>query len=73
MVGHTHADDDELLGDSALTYDAGANTVDVNLTGIKNLAKNRAHAIDSITVPALSVNATGEFAGGAGTHAGTTP
>ena len=64
MVGHTHASDDELLGGSTLAYDAGAGTVDVSLTGINNLTKNRAHSIESITVPGLSVNATGEFAGG---------
>ena len=68
MVGHTPAGDDEpvneLLGGSTLAYDAAANTVDVSLTGIKNLTKNRTHAIESITVPGLAVNATGEFAGG---------
>lgn len=72
MVGHTHASGDEpfneLLGDSALAYDAGAGTVDVSLTGISNLTKNRAHSIESITVPGLAVNATGEFAGGAVTE-----
>ena len=68
MVGHTPASDDEpvneLMGGSMLAYDAAAGTVDVSLTGIKNLTKNRAHAIGSVTVPELSVNATGEFAGG---------
>ena len=69
MVGHTHdADGDELLGSSTLAYAAGADTVDVSLTGINNLTKNRAHSIESITVPGLSVNATGEFAGGAATE-----
>ena len=69
MVGHTHpaGDDDpvdELLGGSTLAYDAGAGTVDVSLTGIKNLTENRPHSMEAITVPGLAVNATGEFAGG---------
>ena len=73
MVGHTHPSDDddpvdELLGGSTLAYDAGAGTVDVSLTGIKNLTENRPHSIEAITVPGLAVNATGEFAGGAVTE-----
>lgn len=72
MVGHTHAGGDEpvneLMGGSTLAHDAAAGTVDVSLTGIMNFTKNRAHAIESITVPGLAVNATGEFAGGAGTE-----
>lgn len=64
MVGHAHAESvrgDELLGASTLTYDAGTNRVDVNFTGIKNLTKNRAHSMESITVPELAITQTGKF------------
>lgn len=71
MVGHTPASGDEpvneLLGGSTLAYDASANSLDVNLTGIRNLTKNRAHSIESITVPGLSVSTTGEFTTAPGT------
>ena len=63
MVGHAHAESvrgDELLGASTLTYDAGANSVNVGLTGIKNLTKNRAHAVESITASG-PVSQTGGF------------
>ena len=63
MVGHAHAESvrgDELLGTSTLTYDAGANSVNVGLTGIKNLTKDRAHAVESITASG-PVSQTGGF------------
>ena len=66
MVGHAHAESvrgDELLGASTLTYDAGANSVDVSFAGIKNLTKDRAHAVESITASGLSVSQTGSFNG----------
>ena len=66
MVGHAPTKDgfDELLGTSTITYDVGARTVDVGFAGIKNLTKERAHAIESINAPGLAVSKTGTFAGG---------
>ena len=66
MVGHAHAESvrgDELLGASTLTYDTGANSVDVSFTGIKNLTKERAHSVESITASGLPVSQTGGFNG----------
>lgn len=66
MVGHAHAESvrgDELLGTSTLTYDTGANSVDVSFTGIKNLTKERAHSVESITASGLPVSQTGGFNG----------
>ena len=68
MVGHTRAGGDELLGVSTLTYDANraaqppsTGGLDVSFTDIKNLTKNRAHAVESINIRNMSVGTDGVF------------
>ena len=55
---------DLLQGDAALTYDFSGSSLDASFTGIRNVARNRAHSVTSVRFDDIPVSSNGTFGSG---------